>query len=99
MTNDEPTRREFEGLKARVRALEADQEERDVSPSDGLDSRDAAVLDALDHGESYTGMRIKHFYKKHTDIRREDTAKERAKTLTKKDCFQRDGRQYVYRGE
>lgn len=97
----EVTRAEWEELKARVRRLEDQLSDttQDVSESKGLDSRDATVIGKLEHGETYSGLQIKRLYKTETDIRQEKTAKRRAKTLLSKDCFQRNGRQFTFRGE
>lgn len=66
--------------------------------SDDLDSRDAAVVGELEHGRSYSGVALKRLYKSNTDIRRDKTAKERAKSLVKRDFFRTDGRHYIFRG-
>lgn len=99
---DEITREEFERLKARVRRLEQENDPNDGNHvgqnQNGLDRRDAAVVAELEHGETYTPLTITKLYKRHTDIRRDETAKQRAKQLQQRDFLKRDGRSYIYRG-
>lgn len=96
----EITRAEWAELKARVRRLEdqVSDTSTDVSDSNELDSRDEAVIDQLEDGQSYTGVHIKKLYKKCTDIRQDSTAKQRAKTLLSRDSFERDGRRFTFGG-
>lgn len=104
MSGDEPdvTREEFERLKARVRKLETiskSEKNGELSVLDTLDSRDATVISSLRHGKKYTPIGIKRMYIKQTDIRQDETAKQRAKAILKKDFFKKDGRSYIYRGD
>ena len=99
---DEPiSRSEFEHLKARVRKLEHLAEANGWSETSGngeLDSRDATLIQSLEHGRGYTPGQITKLYQNTTDIRRKKTAKERTKALLQRDFFKRDGRRHIYRG-
>ena len=83
---------EFEKLKARVAELEQRLDEEDASPSGvnrtGTDHRDAAVIESLQVGKDYTPRQTVRKYKRATDIVNSKTAKERAKRLRSKECFE-----------
>jgi len=63
-----------------------------------LDRYDEPVVEQLEEGKEYAGFVIKDYYKKHTTIQQDDTARERAKNLTGSPCFERDGRKFRYLG-
>lgn len=103
MTNDtDELRQRVDRLESRVaeleRLLEQDGQNHSEGSADGLDSRDAAVVGALEHGESYTRRELMKLYMKQTDIRREKTAKRRTKQLVQRDFFQPNGSRLTYRG-
>lgn len=95
-------RQRVDRLERRVSALERILDGRDELPSpakdDALDSRDAAVVGALEHGESYTRLDLVHLYQNHTAIRSVETATERAKKLQNRDFFQKNNGRLTFRG-
>lgn len=103
MTDDtDELRQRVDRLERRVSELEQlldrDAQNPSAESSDGLDSYDAAVVGTLEHGESYTRRELMKFYMRHTNIRREDTAKRRTKQLVQRDFFQPNGNRLTYRG-
>lgn len=104
MSDDtDDVRAELKELKARVRRLETLLDGGDVNPSpntqDGLDSRDAAVIGSLDHGERVSKRELLKRYKRVTDIRQDSTARDRTEQLVKRDFFKHDSGEVVYVGE
>lgn len=57
-----------------------------------IDRRDAEVVKRLEEGETYPVTHIRNLYLRYTDITREDTAKERKKSLVESPAFTYTGR-------
>jgi predicted nuclease with TOPRIM domain len=101
---------ELEALRPRIDALEAEidaledildtLEERDDRTPGGGDHRDEAVLAALEPDEAVTVDRFHTLYKRHTDLKRSDTIRDRVETLVTGPDFERCGsRVWAYRPE
>jgi hypothetical protein len=103
MSNDlTQLRQRVDRLERRVGELERLLDAQDETPADGqrdgLDTRDAAVVAVLEHGETYTRRDVSQAYLRETEIRDSDTAAERANGLLDRDFFQRANSGYTYRG-
>jgi len=84
MTQEQPTREEFEALKRRVAELESKldgQPTTDASVSDGLDQRDRAVLEWMRENGRRSKVQLVQLYQSVTDITQRSTAKRRARKL------------------
>lgn len=53
-----------------------------------IDRRDAPVVNQLTSGEVYDVRTLARLYKRHTDIRRDTTAKDRKRALCESPCME-----------
>jgi len=74
----------IEELEQRVDALES----RGSHTNDVRDPRDSAVLWRLSPGDVYRASDIITLYQHHTDIKNEETAKKRLRSLTSQGAFE-----------
>lgn len=103
MSNDlTQVRQRVDRLERRVGELERLLEEQDDNHSAaekaGLDTRDAAVVATLEHGETYTRPDIARRYIHETEIRGDRHATDRAEQLLDRDFFQPANSGHTYRG-
>lgn len=95
----EALRQEVEQLRERVADLEDRVQSSSTLPPAAKDYRDARVLDALEPGEIVTLRQFHQLFREHTDIRNEETLRERTKNLAESDAFENVGhRRWQYRG-
>lgn len=59
--------------------------------SSGFDGRDQAVLEQLQPGQRVSASELKQLYRSHTDVRSNQTLKNRIKTLTSAGAFESTG--------
>lgn len=84
----------------RIDYLEGVLEGQSDSESAGADGRDQAVLDEISEGDRVGVAALKQLYRTHTDVRSEQTLKQRVKSLTARDAFVPIGPgAWRYRGE
>jgi len=105
MSDETPTREEFEALrervaelKARITELEARVEQQPQHEDAGLDHMDATVLDTLEPGATLTKRALVNLYQQRTQVTNPSTAKQRAKNLARREFFGDDGGRLVFYG-
>ena len=95
-------RARVEALEDELAALKADVESEDTHPG-GVqmftDPRDASVVDALEPGQSVSLTRLRNLYLQRTDVRKENTLRDRVKRLTKTPLFEREKNGWTFVGE
>ncbi len=75
-------------LEERVAELEAELGLEDSQPEPDYDSRDQAIVERLEPGETITVSELRQLYRRHTDIRSEKTLKRRMKGLVDRPEFE-----------
>lgn len=92
-------KQEIDRLKERVESLEDRLDKQPQATHDGLDSRDAAVLEHIEHGQEVTTRHLQQLYRDETDIKQESTLRKRIRDLTAQDFFKKTATtRWVYRG-
>ena len=101
------TKRDIAELRKRISELEDALEEATSGATGGTagqtggygDSRDSAVVEHLEPGQTVGIGQLKQLYRTHTDIRSDRTLKNRVKSLTKSPLFDHRNRgAWVYTG-
>ncbi|WP_136690071.1 hypothetical protein [Halorhabdus amylolytica] len=86
--------KELAEAKQRITALEDRLENGSTLPPGAADHRDARVLEAIEPGDVVQLRTLRSLYEDRTDIRDEETLRERIKDLTRRDAFELVGRQH-----